>query len=269
MSKSANMRSLDAVRQFMAAVVQFQSEARTALAALDTQLNRTIFWLERDRPEFWKREIEKCMREAADARVRLHQCRMRRTGDFRPSCIEEVKELEKARRDLNFAQKQIPVVRQWRINALHEANEFHGRCSQLVQMLERELPQLLGLLQKSVERIETYAGVRRSDRPRSAGAVTRLAADLEREAESDTDHAASSPPSAAAAEERDTPAADDSRPTGGAAGPTASDDSAGSATPPNRGAESTEHRPPTASDPTDSASTESTDSPGSRTEPSS
>jgi hypothetical protein len=181
MSESANISSLDAVRGFMTAVIQFQSEARTSLAAFETQLNRITFWLERERPDFWKREIEKCMREAAEARVRLHQCRMRRVGDFRPSCIEEVKDLEKNKRALAFAQKQIPIVKRWRINALHEANEFHGRSSQLVQLLEREIPQLLRVLRESIDRIETYAGVRGPDAHQTVSGVTQLAAQLESE----------------------------------------------------------------------------------------
>ena len=94
MSNSANVNSVDAIRLFAAAVMKFQEEARLCLSMMDAQLRQILFWLERDRPGFWKHEIENCMREVAEARVRLHQCRMRRMGDFRPSCIEEVKDLK-------------------------------------------------------------------------------------------------------------------------------------------------------------------------------
>jgi len=181
MSDSANISSLDAVKQFASAVLRFQSEARVCLAAFETQLNRIMFWLERERPEFWKREIENCMREASDARVRLHQCRMRRIGDFRPSCIEEVKDVEKSKRDLHFAQKQIPTVKRWRIEALHEANEFHGRSAQLVQILEREIPRLLRLLNKSIERIETYAETRNAGGRQGGSRLSQLAAKMSSE----------------------------------------------------------------------------------------
>ncbi|MGV2332718.1 MAG UNVERIFIED_CONTAM: hypothetical protein LVR18_00750 [Planctomycetaceae bacterium] len=98
---------------------------------LDGQLRQITLWLEQDRPLFWKREIEQCMREMNEARVRLHQCRMRRTGDFRPSCIEEVKALEQAKRAMEFAQQQIPNVKRWHGEVSHEGNEFRGRASQL------------------------------------------------------------------------------------------------------------------------------------------
>lgn len=159
MPESANVKSIDAVKRFHAAVVQFQEEARLCVSALEMQLLRILGWLERDRPGFWKREIEACYREMGEARVRLHQCRMRKYADYKPTCFEEKKDLEKARRDLEFAQKQIPVVKVWNVHAQQEANEYHGRASQLTQMLERDVPQLLALLHQAVDRLEAYGNL--------------------------------------------------------------------------------------------------------------
>jgi hypothetical protein len=151
--------SVDAIRQFAASVIAFQEEARLCLTMLDSQLRQILFWLERDRPGFWKREIENCLRDIADARVRLHQCRMRRMGDFRPSCIEEVKDLEAAQKAMEFGQKQIPNVKRWNIEAAHEGNEYHGRAAQLVQSIEREIPRLLAILAFTIDRLDAYAAV--------------------------------------------------------------------------------------------------------------
>ncbi|MFN9719563.1 MAG: hypothetical protein ACK58L_12765, partial [Planctomycetota bacterium] len=159
MSGTANVQSIDAIRSFAAAVQAFQEEARMCLSQMDSQLRQILAWLERDRPTFWKREIENSMREMTDARVRLHQCRMRRIGDFRPSCIEEVKDLEKATANMEFAQRQIPNVKRWLAEASHEGNEYHGRASQLIQSIERDLPRLLALLRFTVDRLESYAAI--------------------------------------------------------------------------------------------------------------
>ncbi len=159
MTGSANVSSIDAIRHFAAAVIAFQEESRLCLSVLDSQLRQILFWLDRDRPMFWKREIENCVRDIADARVRLHQCRMRKLGDFRPSCIEEVKDLEKAQVAMEFAQKQVPHVKRWSGDAAHEGNEYHGRASQLVQSVERDIPRLLALLSFTIDRLEAYASV--------------------------------------------------------------------------------------------------------------
>jgi molecular chaperone GrpE (heat shock protein) len=159
MPDSANVDSIDAIRLFAAAVAKFQEEARLCLTMIDSQLRQILFWLERDRPGFWKHEIENCMREVADARVRLHQCRMRKQGDFRPSCIEEVKDLEKSRSDVEFAQKQVPNVKRWYGEATHEGEEYRGRAAQLTQAIDRDLPRLMALLAFTIDRLEAYAAV--------------------------------------------------------------------------------------------------------------
>lgn len=163
MPESANVKSIDAVKRFQAAVLHFQEDARLCVSALELQLQRVMGWLERDRPGFWKREIENCYRQLGEARIRLHRCQMRKVGDFRPTCYEERKAMEKAKRDLEFANKQVPVVKLWNINAQHEANEYHGRASQLTQILERDLPQLLALLSHAIDRLEAYGNVQLPD----------------------------------------------------------------------------------------------------------
>ncbi len=172
MSNSANVSSVDAIHLFAAAVAKFQEEARLCLTMMDSQLRQILFWLERDRPSFWKHEFENCMREVAEARVRLHQCRMRKMGDFRPSCIEEVKHLEKCKNDVEFAQKQVPNVKRWFSEATHEGEEYRGRAAQLTQTVERDLPRLLALLAFTIDRLEAYAAV---TSPNSAPDTTRMA----------------------------------------------------------------------------------------------
>lgn len=159
MTESANVRSVDAIRYFHAAVLKFQEEARLCVSALEMQMLRFLGWIERERPGFWKREIENCYRELSEARVRLHQCRMKKMGDYKPTCFEETKDLERAKRALEYSQKQVPVVKHWIIQTHHEANEYHGRSAQLTQMIERDIPQLLALLHQAVDWLEAYQQV--------------------------------------------------------------------------------------------------------------
>jgi len=77
MTQSANVKSIDAVRHFAAAVVPFREEAKLCVTQLETEMRKVIGWLERDRPGFWKRESESWDRQHAEARISLHRCRMR------------------------------------------------------------------------------------------------------------------------------------------------------------------------------------------------
>ena len=159
MSKSADVRSIEAIRRFQAAVAVFQEDARGCLSSLEMQLKKILGWLERERPVFWKREIESCYRDMGEARVRLHQCQMRKVGTVKPTCYEEKKALLKAKKDLEYSQKQIPVVKRWCVAAQHESNEYYGRSSQLNQFLERDIPYVLAMLNFFVDRLEAYGNV--------------------------------------------------------------------------------------------------------------
>lgn len=159
MTKSANVKSIDAVRHFAAAVVQFREEAKLCATQLEMELRKVIGWLERDRPGFWKRESENWDRRHAEARVMLHQCRMRRVGDFRPTCFEEQKRVEHCKQQLEFSRSQTQVVKHWTIAAHQEADEYYGRSVQLIQTLERDLPRLIALLNRAIENLETYGNV--------------------------------------------------------------------------------------------------------------
>lgn len=159
MAGGADVKSLESLYKFRAAVLNFQEEARLCLQALESQLLKFLGWLERERPGFWKRQIELCYRQHGEARVSFHRCRMRKMGDFKPTCFEERKAMEAAKNALEFAQKQVPVVKFWIANAHHEANEYKGRSSQLHQFIERDLPELLALLAHSIVQLEAYANV--------------------------------------------------------------------------------------------------------------
>ena len=159
MSESANVRSLDAVRRFASSVVHFQEEARHCLTQLEMELRKVIGWIERERPGFWKREIELCRRRQSEARVMLHKCQMRRVGDFRPTCFEERKYVQRCKDELEFAQRQIEVIKRWSIVANQEAEEYFGRSVQLVQAIERDLPRLMALLRHAIDRLDEYKDV--------------------------------------------------------------------------------------------------------------
>jgi len=159
MADAANIRSIESLREFEASLVQFYDVASRSASNMQQQSHRMMQWLELDRPGFWKRQIELGHQRVAEARTRLTQCKMRRTGDFRPSCYDEKKALEKAKRDLEFARRQIQVVKQWTMKARHDVEEFTGRQAQLTRMLEGDVPRMCALLKRLVQKLERYTTI--------------------------------------------------------------------------------------------------------------
>lgn len=159
MADAANIRSIESLREFEAVLVQFYDIATRSASNMQQQSQRMMQWLELDRPGFWKRQVEIGHHRLAEARTRLTQCKMRRTGDFRPSCFDEKKALEKAKRDLEYSRRQMQVVKQWAVKARHDVEEFTGRQAQLTRMLEGDVPRMCALLQRLVQKLERYTTI--------------------------------------------------------------------------------------------------------------
>jgi hypothetical protein len=58
-------------------------------------------------------------------------------------------------------------VRHWQRSVQHELFEYEGRISQLVRLVEYDVPQAIGILAKIVRRLEEYQAVR-AEEPRAA-----------------------------------------------------------------------------------------------------
>lgn len=159
MADSANVRSIASLRDFEGSLVQFYDVATRAATNMQQQAQRMLQWLELDRPGFWKRQMELGHQNLAEARTRLTQCMMRRTGDFKPSCYDEKKAVEKAKRDLEYARAQTEVVKKWAVKARHEVEEFNGRQAQLMRLLEGDVPRMCALLQRLVATLERYTTI--------------------------------------------------------------------------------------------------------------
>lgn len=157
MTDGAHVGSIDAVRDFRAALRTFLEEARDALDSFDMELNRTLEWLLEYQPQYWKQEVRRSQEAVVEARIELNRCRATKLpGGETPSCSEEKKMLERAQRRERLAEEMVEIVRKWSHTAEREAAEYHGRANQLGNVLETDVPKSLALLDRVLGRLETY-----------------------------------------------------------------------------------------------------------------
>ena len=169
MSHSANVRSLEAIREFKVRAGLFGEEVSQTLAALQQELNRVLDWVENDRPRFWRQQVQKSYDRVGEARVRLAACRRRKVGDHRPSCIEEQQDLERAKRQLRMAQEKVEIVRRWSEKLRHELEEYKGSTAPLVRCVTGDIPRSAALLDRILDSLDSYVSVPSGDRARPAG----------------------------------------------------------------------------------------------------
>lgn len=164
MSPRANVRSLDAIRQFRPAVRQFEEDVMSALSSLRTELNRTLQWLDHDCPAHWQQQIRNGFDHVAEARTQLSRKSMMTVAGHRSDCIDEKKALARAKQQLEFAQQKLQTCRQWSIKAHRAGDEYTARIGRAEQALTQEIPRMMGLLERMVLALESYASVERPSR---------------------------------------------------------------------------------------------------------
>jgi len=156
MSTSANVHSLESIEAVRRAVMLFDEQVADSLIELGAQMRRMLDWLEHDRPRYWKSQVRKAHDQFHEAQQSLHRCLMFPIGDERPSCHEERMELSKAQARLAYCQAKEERVRHWQRCVQHELFEYEGRISQLVRLVEVDMPNALGVLTQIERRLEAY-----------------------------------------------------------------------------------------------------------------
>ena len=59
MSDQASVLSIDALKDFRAALIEFGEEAKLSLGEAQSDVQRTIWWIQHDQPANWQRELKK------------------------------------------------------------------------------------------------------------------------------------------------------------------------------------------------------------------
>jgi len=157
MSHSANVRSLEAIRQFRVAVLAFAEEATAAVEMLRQQSHRALEWIDHDRPSFWRSETRRCFDDVAAARSHLAKRQQISVGGRRPACIEEKNVLQRSKRRLDAAVAMNTTVRQWSVKIHRAADVYATRIARLDRIVAHDVPQLVALLERIITTLEAYA----------------------------------------------------------------------------------------------------------------
>jgi hypothetical protein len=157
MNEAANVRSVDAIRDFRQAVVKFRDQASQALASVDVEIQRTLDWLGHDQLKFWKEEIRRREDGVNEAKMDLHRCQLsKNAAGETPACSDQKVALAKAKKRLVEAEEKIEKVRQWLLIIEQEISEYKGPSQQLANTIDAILPKSISVLDRKLASLEAY-----------------------------------------------------------------------------------------------------------------
>jgi hypothetical protein len=157
MNQSASVHSIDAIRDFRAALIEFCQEARSAMVDIDLELRRSNEWLHEVQPNYWRNEVRRASEEVNETKKDLHRKRlMTLPGGGTPSCMEERKAVERAQHRQRYAEEKIEITREWARAEQHEATEYEGRATQLATLIDGTIPKAISFLDHTIGHLEAY-----------------------------------------------------------------------------------------------------------------
>ena len=160
MSEEGQARVLDlrAIEKFKGSMAEFGDTVKVALVEADSEIERAIVWLERDRIQHWRRQIQKRQEMVTRAKSALYRKQMQGSEkDGRPSVVDEKVELARTIRHLKSAEERLEHTKMWRNRLEREYAMYKGQIQSLSSMAERDVPMAISLLGKILEHLEAYA----------------------------------------------------------------------------------------------------------------
>jgi hypothetical protein len=156
----ADVRSIDAVRDWHTTLANYADSLSEALAGVELEIRRAFDWLE-EQQALWKQAIRDGEEEVVQAKAELSQRKFKTWDGREPDCTVQERALRRAKARLEHAEEQVERVRQW-IGRLPKVIDevYRGAGQRLKNFLEDDLPKGQSELARRIASLEVYAGLR-------------------------------------------------------------------------------------------------------------
>jgi hypothetical protein len=160
MSTQADVKSIDLLAFVKAAFASFAHETGQAVAEAEMQGQRAVEWITMDQAAYWKAECRKAADLVNKAIKDLEHCKtFKKVGDNQPSCIEEKKALEKAKRRLTRAEEKAEAVRRWTPVVQQQFRETCVRLVRFREVIDVDCPRAMAELERMLRALDAYRQV--------------------------------------------------------------------------------------------------------------
>ena len=159
MSSQADVRSIDALKEFRAALAVYAEEALGALGTARMEARRTMQWVQHDRKEYWSGQIKRRREAVASARAEVARRRLAKTPEHTPAMSEQKELLRNAEAALREAEAKVILVRKWEPMLGQAILEFQASIRRISDLASGDVPRATHLLGRLVDALEAYTRV--------------------------------------------------------------------------------------------------------------
>src|SRR6516225_5569263 len=158
MSESAQVSSIDALRQFRAKLCEFGVDGLESLAAVELELRHMQDWLT-ERLKFWQLQLRDRGEDLSRAKAALVRHKWGSKDGKGVGTTEVEMEVKKAKRRIEEAEAKIEITKRWQRDLPKAVHEYDGPARQLSGYLESDLKQVLAMLDRMATSLEAYVAI--------------------------------------------------------------------------------------------------------------
>lgn len=172
MTPGADVRAIDALREWLASLTTYRSEANESLSGFRVDISRGIEWVN-EQLHLWQRAIRVCDDKVVQAKAELSAKRFPNFDGRMPDTTVEERNLRRAQARLDHATEKVAVCRRWLGQLPKVVDEvFTGPANRLANLLDADVPRLAAELQRRVESLERYTEQRTDFAPTTSSHTT-------------------------------------------------------------------------------------------------
>ena len=157
MSDTAHIDSIDVLREFRVALLKFSEAADSALGDADSDVRRTLTWLENEQSAYWDGQVRKRQDLVTRAAEKLREKRIFKDATGRiPPAVDEEKALRLAKQRLDAAMEKQVLVRKYARMMQKVIQDFKGAIQPLGTHIAYDIPVAVARLDKLAALLQAY-----------------------------------------------------------------------------------------------------------------
>jgi hypothetical protein len=156
LSSHADVRSIDALKDFRAVLALYAEEAQGALGAVKMEARRSLNWLHHDRKTYWSNQIKRSREEVASARAEVARRRLAKTPEHTPAMSEQKELLRRAEARLREAEMKVALIKKWEPALQLAVLELYASIRRIGDLSGTDIARASMLLGRLVDALEAY-----------------------------------------------------------------------------------------------------------------
>ncbi len=156
MAEQANVRSIDSIAVFRAALINYIESIRATTSEAKSHVLRVQHWVSQTQKLEWTRRKKKCNEQLANARSDLERAKIARP-DAHPSMFsDQIRGVERAKQALVHSENKLVAIARWSRELEREGMLFQGRLQRLSRVVDGDLERCTAWMAALIEHLNAY-----------------------------------------------------------------------------------------------------------------